>query len=95
LHDLCHNKTVVARLDRAIQYAAASRLDTTVSGILGGFNRSSQHFSKRGCDEEIQASFGSVCASSFAIARPASRGTARELQTVLDGDYLGALERGC
>ncbi len=28
-------KTVVARLDRAIQYAAASRLNTTVSGILG------------------------------------------------------------
>jgi hypothetical protein len=29
------NKTVIARLDRAIQYAAVSRLDTTVSGILG------------------------------------------------------------
>jgi hypothetical protein len=28
-------KTVVARLDRAIQYAAASRLNTTFSGILG------------------------------------------------------------
>ena len=37
-----HNKTVIARLDRAIQYAAASRLNTTVSGILGGFNRSSR-----------------------------------------------------
>src|SRR5882672_5652993 len=47
-----------------------------------------------GCDEEIQAS-GSVCASSFAIARPAYRGTARELQTVLGGDCLGALERRC
>ena len=31
-----HNKTVIAWLDRATQYAAASRLDTTVSGILGG-----------------------------------------------------------
>jgi len=30
-----HNKTVIARLDRATQYAAASRLNTTVSGILG------------------------------------------------------------
>jgi hypothetical protein len=60
----------------------------------GGFNRSSQHFSKGGCDEEVQA-FGSECASKFATARPASRGTARELQTVLDGDCLGALERGC
>jgi hypothetical protein len=29
------NKTVIARPDRAIQYAAVSRLDTTVSGILG------------------------------------------------------------
>ena len=46
--------------------------------ILGGFNRSSQHFGEGGCDEEIRAS-GSVCASSFAIARPASRGPAREL----------------
>jgi hypothetical protein len=27
--------TVVARLDRAIQYAEPSRKDTTVSGILG------------------------------------------------------------
>ena len=46
---------------------------------LGGFNRSSQHSSKRGCDAEIQAAFGSVCASSFEIARPTPRGTAREL----------------
>src|SRR5450631_2014792 len=30
--DARHNKTVVARLDRAIQYAAASRLNSTVSG---------------------------------------------------------------
>jgi hypothetical protein len=30
-----HNKTVIARLDRAIQYAAASRSNTTVSGKLG------------------------------------------------------------
>jgi hypothetical protein len=30
-----HNKTVVARLDRAIQYAAASRSIAGVSGILG------------------------------------------------------------
>jgi hypothetical protein len=30
-----HIKTVVARLDRAIQYAAASRLNTSFSGILG------------------------------------------------------------
>jgi hypothetical protein len=29
------NSTVVARLDRAIQYAAASRMNTTASGILG------------------------------------------------------------
>jgi hypothetical protein len=38
-------KAVVARLDRAIQ---------------GGFNRSSQHLSIGGCDEEIQARFGSM-----------------------------------
>jgi hypothetical protein len=43
-------KAVIARLDRAIQ---------------GGFNWSSQHSSKGGCDEEI--------------SRPASRGPAREL----------------
>jgi hypothetical protein len=48
-------------------------------GQQGGFNRSSQHSSKRGCDAEIQAAFGSVCASSFEIARPTPRGTAREL----------------
>ena len=48
-------------------------------GSQGGFNRSSQHSSKRGCDEEIQAAFGSVCANSFEIARPPPRGTAREL----------------
>ena len=48
-------------------------------GSQGGFNRSSQHSSKRGCDAEIQAAFGSVCASSFEIARPTPRGTAREL----------------
>jgi len=28
-------KPVIARLDRAIQYAAASRLNMTASGILG------------------------------------------------------------
>jgi hypothetical protein len=32
---LAKHKTVVARLDRAIQYAVASRLNTTFSGILG------------------------------------------------------------
>jgi hypothetical protein len=64
-------------------------------GMLGGFNRSSQHVSERGCDEGIQAAFGSECASGFAIARPAAEGSARELQAVLDGDCLGALERGC
>jgi hypothetical protein len=31
---------VIARLDWATQYAAAPRLTTSVSGILGGFNRS-------------------------------------------------------
>jgi hypothetical protein len=74
------NAAVIARLDRATQ---------------GGFNRSSQHSSKGGCDEEIQAAFGSVCASGVAIARPDCRGPAGELQTVLDGDCLGAVERGC
>jgi hypothetical protein len=70
-----------------ISDAADGRLDTSFSQafgvldgyVLGGFNRSSQHSSKRGCDEEIQAAFGSVCASSFEIARPPPRGTAREL----------------
>jgi hypothetical protein len=52
------------------QYPRASMLDRGRSGILGGFNRSSQHFNKGGCDEGIQVAFGSVCASSFAIARP-------------------------
>jgi hypothetical protein len=32
--DARYNKTVVARLDRAIQYAAASRFITAASGIL-------------------------------------------------------------
>ena len=67
---------VVPRLDR---------------GIQGGFNRSSQHFSKGGCDEWIQTRFGPDCATT----RAASEGTAGELQTVLDGDCLGALERRC
>jgi hypothetical protein len=58
-----HTPAVIARLDRATQ---------------GGFNRSSQHFRKGGCDEEIQA-FGSVCASNLAVARAASRGPAGEL----------------
>jgi hypothetical protein len=31
----------------------------------GGFNRSSQHFSKRGCDEEIQTGFGSPVSRSI------------------------------
>jgi len=56
----------------------ASLIHHSDRGVQGGFNRSSQHSAKGGCDEEIQA-FGSVCASGFAIARPASRGTAREL----------------
>jgi len=38
-----HAQAVIARLDRATQ---------------GGFNRSSQHSSKGGCDEEIRARFG-------------------------------------
>ena len=76
----CNKKTVIARLDRATQ---------------GGFKRSSQHSSKGGCDEETQAAFGSVWAGSFALARSTAGGRAREAATVLGGDCLGALERGC
>ena len=62
VRQLSRNKNgVIARLDRATQ---------------GGFNRSSQHFSKGGCDEAAQSS-GSVCNS--AITKAASRGAAREL----------------
>ena len=86
--------TIANTANRGLNTCFRQALGIFDRGVLGGFNRSSQHFSKGGCDEEIQA-FGSVCASGFAIARPASRGTARELQTVLDGDCLGALERGC
>lgn len=60
-HDARHNKAVVARLDRAIQ---------------GEFNRSSQHFSKGGCDEEISAAVGWVCAGGLGIAASASRSPA-------------------
>ncbi|PJG50242.1 hypothetical protein CVM73_37295 [Bradyrhizobium forestalis] len=34
---------VMPRLDRGIQYAVASRLNHGCLGVLGDFNRSSQH----------------------------------------------------
>jgi hypothetical protein len=36
-----------------IQYAGTFRIHHNCRGVLGGFNRSSQHLSKGGCDEEI------------------------------------------
>ena len=75
-------RLAVAALSMALaarQPMPGSLIHHSDRGIQGGFNRSSQHSSKRGCDAEIQAAFGSVCASSFEIARPTPRGTAREL----------------
>lgn len=67
------------RMAISVQRPGAGLIHHSDRGVQGGFNRSSQHSSKRGCDEEIQAAFGSVCASGFEIARPSSRGTAGEL----------------
>ena len=71
--------TIADAADRRLDACFREALGILDRDILGGFNRSSQHSSKRGCDAEIQAAFGSVCASSFEIARPTPRGTAREL----------------
>jgi transposase InsO family protein len=71
----------IAALDRAIEARKPQRgsvIHHSDRGVQSGFNRSSQHSSKRGCDEEIQA-FGSVCAGSVEIARPPFGGAAREL----------------
>src|SRR5436305_634728 len=66
--------TVVARLTGRSSTLGPLHSSTAVSGILGGFNRSSQHFSKGGCD-------GSLCAGGSS-----PRGPARGLQTVLGCD---------
>jgi putative transposase len=74
-------RLAIAALSMALearQPTPGSLIHHSDRGIRGGFNRSSQHSSKRGCDEEIQA-FGSVCASSVEIARPPFGGAAREL----------------
>jgi putative transposase len=42
-------------------------------GSQGGFNRSSQHFDKGGCDEGPQACFGSVYTQEVAFAWTSAR----------------------
>jgi hypothetical protein len=66
------------RMAISVQRPGSGLIHHSDRGVQSGFNRSSQHSSKRGCDEEIQA-FGSVCAGSVEIARPPFGGAAREL----------------
>jgi len=40
-------------------------------GVPGGFNRSSQHRSERGCDDDTKNAFGTGRTSETTLARPA------------------------
>jgi hypothetical protein len=42
-----------------------------VYGMLAKFNRSSQHPTERGCDDDTKKAFGTVRTSETTLARPA------------------------
>jgi len=60
-------------------------------GVQGGFKRSSQHLTGRGCDDYTETAFGAGRASQVALARP-PLGWASGAAPVLDGDRGGTLE---
>jgi hypothetical protein len=47
------------------------------AGVLGGFKRSSQHLEEGGCDEELQAAFGSIWAGTIVVTRSTTGGRTR------------------
>jgi putative transposase len=61
-------------LEMAIWARRGDRLDGLIHhsdrGVLGGFNRSSQHRTGRGCDDYAEAAFGGGRTSHTALARP-------------------------
>jgi hypothetical protein len=69
----------------AVAHAAHRRLDTGFGqalgvfdrDVLGGFKRSSQHLDEGGCDEEIQAAFGSIWAGAIVVTRSTAGGRTR------------------
>ena len=71
LDDHLEAKLAIEALDMAIT-ARDPAPDTLIHhsdrGVQGGFNRSSQHAEKGGCDEGPQACFGSVYAQQTAFA---------------------------
>src|SRR5437879_9628917 len=61
-------------------------------GVLPKFNRSSQHRTERGCDDDTKKAVGTGRTSETALARPALGSAAREATPVLGGNCDRTLE---
>src|SRR5207245_276134 len=63
-------------------------------GVQLKFNRSSQHRTERGCDDDTKKAFGTGRTSETTLARPALGSAAREATPVLGGNCDRTLEWG-
>src|SRR4051794_34935311 len=65
------------------------------TGVLGGFNRSSQRSIERGCDgREEKAAIGACGSAGDAVTGASVGGAAGASAAVLGGDRAGGVERG-
>src|SRR5438445_10863023 len=62
------------------------------AGVLLKFNRSSQHRTERGCDDDTKKAFGTGRTSETTLARPALGSAAREATPGLGGNCDRTLE---
>ncbi len=80
--------------DRADDGVVGHELLEWLAGIYGGFNRSSQHPFRGGCDEEAEASIRSCRTSSFAFTGAPSGGRTRRTKGFLGSHCRWVIERG-
>jgi len=78
--------------DRRLDLRFREALGVPDRQILGGFKRSSQHLTGRGCDDYTETAFGAGRASQVALARPPLGWAASGAAPVLGGDRGGTLE---
>src|SRR3954452_22588445 len=64
----CVVKTVADAADRGLDARRSQALGVANRDILPGFKRSSQHLERGGCDDRLEAAFGSVRARRLALA---------------------------
>jgi len=84
----------VMALEEALTRFGSPEIFNTDQGSQGGFNRSSQHPNKGGCDGHSEAAVGSMWTTAIVVTWSAIGGGAMRASAVLD-EYRGHSQNQC